>query len=110
MRHTIKEVNLIKKKKEYLNAVILKIIYIMMVQFMSDESGMKTRSIGLSAVGTVYSLEPRHRMSLSAVHPGKFSWDLGLKSHMKDWRSPGSNPRLMVYKANSATTTPRRLL
>ena len=36
--------------------------------------------------------------------------DLGLKSHPKDWRSPGSNSRLLVYKASSLTTTPRRLL
>ena len=36
--------------------------------------------------------------------------DLGLKSHPKDWRSPGSNSRPLVYKASSFTTTPRRLL
>ena len=36
--------------------------------------------------------------------------DLGLKSHPKDWGSPGSNPRTPVYKASSLTTTPRRLL
>ena len=36
--------------------------------------------------------------------------DLGLKSHPKDWRSPGSNSRPLVYKASSLTTTPRRLL
>ena len=35
---------------------------------------------------------------------------LGLKSHPKDWRSPGSNSRPLVYKASSLTTTPRRLL
>ena len=36
--------------------------------------------------------------------------DLGLKSHPKDWRSPGSNSRPLVYKASSLTTSPRRLL
>ena len=36
--------------------------------------------------------------------------DLGLKYHPKDWRSPGSNSRPMVYKASNLTTTPRRLL
>ena len=36
--------------------------------------------------------------------------DLGLKSHPKDWRSPGSNSGPLVYKASSLTTTPRRLL
>ena len=36
--------------------------------------------------------------------------DLGLKSHPKDWRSPGSNSPPLVYKACSLTTTPRRLL
>ena len=36
--------------------------------------------------------------------------DLGLKSHRKDWRSPGSNSRPLVYKASSLTTTPRGLL
>ena len=36
--------------------------------------------------------------------------DLGLKSHPKDWRSPGSNSRPLVYKAGGLTTTPRRLL
>ena len=36
--------------------------------------------------------------------------DLGLKSHPKDWRSPGSNSRPLVYKAGGLTTTPWRLL
>ena len=36
--------------------------------------------------------------------------DLGLKSHPKDWRSPGSNSRPLVYKAGGLTTTPRKLL
>ena len=36
--------------------------------------------------------------------------DLGLKSHPKDWRSPRSNSRPLVYKASSLTTTPRMLL
>ena len=36
--------------------------------------------------------------------------DLGLKSHLKDQRSQGLNPRPLVYKASSFTTTPRRLL
>ena len=36
--------------------------------------------------------------------------DLGLKSHPKDWRSPGSNSRPLVYKAGSLTARPRRLL
>ena len=36
--------------------------------------------------------------------------DLGLKSHPKDWRSPGSNPRPLVYKAGSLTARPQRLL
>ena len=38
------------------------------------------------------------------------SRDLDLKSLPKDWRSPGSNSRPLVYKASSLTTTPRRLL
>ena len=37
-------------------------------------------------------------------------WDLGLKSHPKDWRSPGSNSGPLVYKAGSLTARPRRLL
>ena len=37
-------------------------------------------------------------------------WDLNLKSHPKDWRSPGSNSRPLVYNAGGLTTTPRRLL
>ena len=36
--------------------------------------------------------------------------DLGLKSHPKDWRSPGSNSRPLVYKAGSLTARPQRLL
>ena len=36
--------------------------------------------------------------------------DLGLKSHPKDWRSLGSNPQPLVYKASGFTTTLRRLL
>ena len=36
--------------------------------------------------------------------------DLGLKSHSKVWRSPGSNPRPLVYKASSLTTTLQRPL
>ena len=36
--------------------------------------------------------------------------DLSLKSHPKDWRSPGSNSRSLVYKSKSFTTSPRRLL
>ena len=36
--------------------------------------------------------------------------DLGLKSHPKDWRSPGSNSRALVYKAGSLTARPQRLL
>ena len=35
--------------------------------------------------------------------------DLGLKSHSKDWRSPGSNSGPLVYKAGSLTARPRRL-
>ena len=35
--------------------------------------------------------------------------DLGLKSHPKDWRSPGSNSGPLVYKADSLTAWPRRL-
>ena len=34
----------------------------------------------------------------------------GFKSYPKDWRSPGSNPRALVYKACGITTTPRKLL
>ena len=36
--------------------------------------------------------------------------DLGLKSHPKDGRSPGSNSRPLDKKASSLTTTQRRLL
>ena len=36
--------------------------------------------------------------------------DLGLKSHPKDWGSPGSNSGPLVYKAGSLTARPRRLL
>ena len=32
--------------------------------------------------------------------------DLGLKSHPKDWISPRSNSRPLVYKVSSLTTTP----
>ena len=35
--------------------------------------------------------------------------DLGLKSHPKDWRNPGSNSGPLVYKAGSLTARPRRL-
>ena len=35
--------------------------------------------------------------------------DLGLKSHPKDWRSPGSNSGPLDYKAGSLTARPRRL-
>ena len=35
---------------------------------------------------------------------------LGLKSHPKDWRNPGSNLGPLVYKAGSLTARPRRLL
>ena len=35
---------------------------------------------------------------------------LGLKSHPKDRRSPGSNSRPLVYKAGSLTARPQRLL
>ena len=58
-------------------------------------SGLMTRSLGLNTLGTS-GLKPRHRLSLSAVCPRKLSWDLGLESHPKDWRSPGSNPRPLV--------------
>ena len=34
--------------------------------------------------------------------------DLGLKSHPKDWRSPGSNSRPLVYKVGSLTARPQR--
>ena len=37
-------------------------------------------------------------------------WDLGLKSHPKDWRGPRSNSGPLVYKAGSLTDWPRRLL
>ena len=43
-------------------------------------------------------------MSLSAVYPRKFSLDLGLKSHPKDWRSLESNPPPLVNKASGLTT------
>ena len=36
--------------------------------------------------------------------------DLDLKSHPKDWRSPGANSLPLVYKAGGLTTTSRRLL
>ena len=36
--------------------------------------------------------------------------DLGLKSQPKDWRSPGSNSRLLDWKASNLTTTLLRLL
>ena len=49
-------------------------------------------------------------MSLSAVCPGQLSWDLGLKSHPKDWRSLGSSPRPVIYKTSSFTTTLRKIL
>ena len=31
--------------------------------------------------------------------------DIGLKSHPNDWRSLGSNPRPLVYKASSLTVS-----
>ena len=36
--------------------------------------------------------------------------DLGLKSHPRDCRSPGSNSGPLVYKAGFLTARPRRLL
>ena len=36
--------------------------------------------------------------------------DLGLKSHPKDWRSPGSNSRPLIYKASGLTTSLWKLL
>ena len=45
---------------------------IMVVQFMSDMPGLETHQ-------AQHSPQPRHSMSLSAVCPGKVSWDLGLK-------------------------------
>ena len=44
-------------------------------------------------------------MSMSAVCPGKLSWDLGFKSHLKDWRSQGLNPQPLVYKVSSFAST-----
>ena len=70
------------------------------VQFMS---GLKTRSFRLNTHNVVFSL-------VTAVCPGKWSWDLSLVSHPKDWRSPRSNPLPLVLKASSLTTMPRRLL
>ena len=35
---------------------------------------------------------------------------LGLKYHLKDWKSSGLNPRPLVFKASSFITTKRRLL
>ena len=49
-------------------------------------------------------------MPLSAVCPGKLSWDLGLKSHPKAKRSPRSNTRHLVYHASSFTITPSWLI
>ena len=42
----------------------------MMVQFMSDKSGLKTRSLGLKTLG----LQPCHSMSLSAGCFGMMTW------------------------------------
>ena len=41
-------------------------------------SGLKTRSLGLNTLDTTYirSLQHRHSLFLSAVCPGKVSWDL----------------------------------
>ena len=36
--------------------------------------------------------------------------DLSLKSHPKDWRSLGTNPPPLVYKASSLNNIPLRLL
>ena len=80
-------------------------INMMMVQFMSNKSGLKTRSLGLYILGTAWP------PSLVTVSPlGKLSWGLGLKSHPKDRRSQGSNQRPLDYKASSVTTMSRRLL
>ena len=41
-------------------------------------------------------------LGLSVPPTAKVIWrrDFGLKSHPKDWRSPGLNPRPLVYKAS----------
>ena len=65
----------------------------MIVQFMSETSGLKTKYLGLNTL----CRQPRHIMSLSAVCPGKLSRDLGLKSNPKDGRSLGSTQRPLVY-------------
>ena len=39
-----------------------------------------------------------------------WKWDLGLLSHLTDWRSPGPKLPPLVYKASEITTAPRRLL
>ena len=45
---------------------------------MSDKSGVKIKSLGQ------LSPQPHHSMSLSTVCPGKLSWDIGLKSYLKE--------------------------
>ena len=37
-------------------------------------------------------------------------WDLGFKSHPKEWRRPGWNQRPLVYKASNLTTAQKKLL
>ena len=41
---------------------------------------------------------------------GSYRRDLGLKTHLTDWRSPGSNLLPLVYKASDLTTVLQRLL
>ena len=55
----------------------------MVVQFRSDNSGLKTRSqVRYSIVASL----------VTVTCPGKLSRDLRFKSHPKDCRSQGSNP------------------
>ena len=55
-------------------------------------SGLKTRSLGLNTLGTTWSPASSQSVLVSAVCPGKLSWDLGFESHPKDWRSPEIEP------------------
>ena len=48
-------------------------------------------------------------MTTAALSSTVASWKFVIKSHPKDWRSPGSNPR-HHDRARSFATAPRRLL
>ena len=47
-------------------------------------------------------------LNVSPTAKGIWRWGHSLTSHLKNWWSGGSNPRTLVYKASSLSTTPQR--